>query len=94
MAGRNESAQTRGARRSRPSPIRRRPSTRRLVALLTALSLAASVALWGALSLQMAKGRDPALAGKVKAAAATTPATRSIAPAPVQAPAPVVTTTS
>jgi len=75
----------------------RRPSTVALTARITAIAVAAAIALTGGLAIQMALGHDPALAPKAKRRAQVTapaPSTQ-FDPAPAQtAPAHVVTRTS
>jgi hypothetical protein len=46
---------------------RKRHSTTALTAKVTAIAVAAAIAITGGLAIQMAQGRDPALAPKAKA---------------------------
>lgn len=63
---------------------RKRHSTTALTAKVTAIAVAAAIAITGGLAIQMAQGRDPALAPKAKAQAqADKAALNSTAPARV-----------
>jgi hypothetical protein len=50
-----------------PGAARRRPSRGRAIVRVLALSVAAAVAVWALLSLQLAAGRDPVLGPKASA---------------------------
>jgi hypothetical protein len=68
----------------------RRPSTAALTAKVTAIAVAAALALTGGLAVQMAAGQDPALSPKAKQRSASSSSTSQFDTAPAQ----VVTRTS
>ena len=70
---------------------RKRPSTTAMTAKVTAIAVAAAIAITGGLAVQMANGQDPALRPKAKAQQADTAQSNT---APSQAPAQVVTRSS
>jgi len=70
---------------------RKRPSVRAMTAKVTAIAVAAAIAITGGLAVQMARGHDPALQPKVKAEADRATQTGV---APAEAPAQVVTRSS
>jgi hypothetical protein len=72
-------------------PVRRRHSVRALTAKVTAICVAAAIAITGGLAVQMAQGHDPALRPKGKAQADRAAQTGVAA---AQMPAQVVTRSS
>lgn len=78
------------------SARRKRPSMVAMTAKITAIAVAAAVALTGGLAIQMAAGHDPALASKAKhqGAAGSSSSGQASAGQTNSAPAQVVTRTS